>query len=149
MAKKLINETIVLFFIVLFAYAGAIKLTRYSLTRAEIRESPLFHSVAGLLAWLVPSIELVVAVMLLIPRLRLSGLYSTTALMIAFTLYIGILLVFSEQLPCSCGGIISGLSWKQHMLFNLGATAAALTSLFIEKRSTFSRDGARKQIAHT
>jgi hypothetical protein len=41
-----------------------------------------------------------------------------SALMVSFTIYIIATLTFSKHIPCSCGGIIAQLSWKQHILFN-------------------------------
>jgi hypothetical protein len=38
--------------------------------------------------------------------------------MIAFTIYIGAIMIFYKELPCSCGGIISALSWPAHLIFN-------------------------------
>jgi hypothetical protein len=38
--------------------------------------------------------------------------------MILFTAYIIGLFSIDKELPCSCGGIIALLSWKQHLVFN-------------------------------
>ncbi|MDX1365731.1 MAG: hypothetical protein R3243_16110, partial [Arenibacter latericius] len=40
-------------------------------------------------------------------------------LMILFVGYTVAVLFFAPTLPCSCGGIISLLSWEQHLVFNL------------------------------
>jgi hypothetical protein len=40
-------------------------------------------------------------------------------LMTLFTIYIAIILVVNNHIPCSCGGIIQSMSWKQHLLFNV------------------------------
>jgi hypothetical protein len=39
--------------------------------------------------------------------------------MAAFTGYIGFMLLSNIELPCSCGGVISSLSWKNHLVFNI------------------------------
>jgi hypothetical protein len=40
-------------------------------------------------------------------------------MMIIFTIYILAIIRFSKHLPCSCGGIISELSWKEHLFLNV------------------------------
>jgi hypothetical protein len=35
-----------------------------------------------------------------------------------FTTYIVIILNFSENIPCSCGGILENMTWGQHLVFN-------------------------------
>ena len=46
-----------------------------------------------------------------------------------FTAYIYILLNYSSFVPCSCGGILESLTWKEHMLFNIGFMAAAVIGI--------------------
>jgi hypothetical protein len=40
--------------------------------------------------------------------------------------------LLSPYLPCSCGGLIEALSWRQHIFFNLAVMAISLL-LFINK----------------
>jgi hypothetical protein len=53
--------------------------------------------------------------------------------MIAFTLYIGAIMTFNKELPCSCGGIISLLSWKEHLVFNSVFILLAFAGVMLEK----------------
>jgi hypothetical protein len=79
-----------------------------------------------------PGVELIIAVMLLVPKTRLAGLWSSVGLMFLFTAYVfTIPMFFDHNKPCSCGGIISNLSWEQHFWFNLGFTCIALTGVFL------------------
>lgn len=134
MVREKINflDVIVFLFMVLFIYAAATKLLEYDLFRAQIGKSPLITKYAGVLAWLVPGIELVVAVMLFIPRVQLAGLYASFSLMFAFTGYIAFILWFSPYVPCSCGGILSSMGWTEHLLFNICFTLLAIAGIVLK-----------------
>jgi hypothetical protein len=54
--------------------------------------------------------------------------------MTAFTLYIGYMVSFAEKLPCSCGGVISKMTWNQHLVFNIFFTLLSLLGVILEKR---------------
>jgi uncharacterized membrane protein YphA (DoxX/SURF4 family) len=116
--KATIVEIISVLFIILFLYIGISKLMEYAAFKEQIAESPLLKPIAPFIAWALPLTEFLVSLMLIIPRWRLKGLYASLLLMIAFTIYIGAIMVFNKELPCSCGGIISELSWNGHLVFN-------------------------------
>jgi uncharacterized membrane protein YphA (DoxX/SURF4 family) len=118
LSKSTIVEIISVLFIILFLYTGISKLMEYSVFKEQIAESPLLKPVSSLIAWALPLTEFLVSILLIIPRWRLKGLYASLALMIAFTLYIGAIMTFNKELPCSCGGVISLLSWQGHLVFN-------------------------------
>jgi len=105
----------------------------YSVFKEKISSSPLLEPAAGPLAWLLPGIELVVVVLLIIPRWRLRGLYMSFLLMILFTGYIIATAGSDEYLPCSCGGVLEKLSWKAHLLFNGIFIALALSGIQLER----------------
>jgi uncharacterized membrane protein YphA (DoxX/SURF4 family) len=116
--RTTIIETIVILNIILFLYTGIAKIMDYSVFKEQLAESPILAPVSKAIAILLPLAEFALVIMLLIPRWRLKGLYATLGLMILFTAYITIMLLTSDQLPCSCGGIIEQLSWQQHLIFN-------------------------------
>jgi uncharacterized membrane protein YphA (DoxX/SURF4 family) len=104
--------------IALFVYAATTKLLDYSNFKFGISESPFIAPLAGILAWAVPAGELIIAGMLVIPALRLAGLYASFILMLLFTIYIGAMLLFGSDIPCSCGGVLEEMSWPAHIVFN-------------------------------
>jgi len=118
LSKTTIVETISVLFIILFLYTGISKLMEYGVFKEQIAESPILKPIAPFIAWSLPLTEFLVSLLLIIPRWRLKGLYASLILMIAFTAYIGAIMIFNKELPCSCGGIISLLSWKGHLVFN-------------------------------
>src|SRR5690606_12650117 len=108
-----------LLFILLFVYAAVSKLVDYGNFRVQLGQSPLLTAYAHVVAWAVPAIELIIAVGLVSPKLRLRGLYASFALMVMFTAYIVIILNFTEFIPCSCGGVLENLGWTEHLIFNI------------------------------
>ncbi|MBO9201401.1 MULTISPECIES: MauE/DoxX family redox-associated membrane protein [Niastella] len=118
LSKSTIVEIISLLFMILFLYTGVSKLMEYSVFKEQIADSPVLSPIAPFIAWALPLTEFLVTLLLIIPRWRLPGLYASLALMIAFTGYVGAIMVFDKELPCSCGGIISLLSWRDHLILN-------------------------------
>jgi len=53
------------------------------------------------------------------------GFYAAFGLMVILTVYLALMLGTQQHLPCSCGGAIEGLTWRQHVLFNLFFLALA------------------------
>lgn len=111
-------ETILVLNIILFLYTGISKIIEYSEFEEQLVNSPILGFAATPIALLLPWIEFTLVLMLLVPRWRLKGFYATLILMILFTAYIIGLFSITKELPCSCGGIIALLSWKQHLVFN-------------------------------
>ena len=133
-AKTNLLNLIAAAFIFLFTYTALSKLTGFASFKATLQESPLIKDYASVLAYALPVTELVISGLLFIPYTRMAGLYSTLALMILFTGYIGYMLVFTPNLPCSCGGVLKQLSWKQHLLFNIFFTFLAAAAIWLQKR---------------
>lgn len=104
--------------ILLFVYAAVSKLMAFPSFRYSLSLSPLIGKQAALLALLVPAVELLIAALLFIPLTRKKGFLAAFVLLGLFNLYIGYMLLFAPVLPCSCGGILQSLGWKEHLLFN-------------------------------
>jgi len=129
--KEIIIEIIIFLHVLLFLYAAGSKLTVYDLFITQMDKSPLLTGFTHILAWLVPSVEIIIAVMLLVPRFRLIGLYGAFGLMVLFTFYIISILTISKELPCSCGGVLSMLGWREHLVFNIGFVLLGLTGIIL------------------
>lgn len=132
MKKALLIEIISYFFILLFLYTGAAKLMEVHQFKDQLVSSPLIGGLAGIITWALPIGELLLAVGLFIPRVRVKALYATLILMSLFTAYVIAILFVDDHISCSCGGIIEELTPRQHLLFNgacviLSAVAIALT----------------------
>lgn len=117
--KKVILEVISLLYILLFVYAAVSKLIDFENFQVQLGQSPLLSAFAGWVSWGVPIVELIIALLLLVPRFRLVGLFAAFSLMVMFTTYIIIILNFSSFVPCSCGGILEKMGWTEHLIFNI------------------------------
>jgi hypothetical protein len=104
--------------IFLFVYTATSKFLDFNSFKLTLHASPLITDKNILVAWAIPVVELITAALLLIPRTRLFGLYSSLGIMTVFTLYLGYMLLFTPNRPCVCGGVIKTMSWDQHIVFN-------------------------------
>lgn len=120
--------------IALFVYASTAKLLDYYNFQFGLSESPFIAPFADILAWAVPAVELLIAGMLVIPALRLAGLYAFFLLMILFTVYIAAMLLSDSDIPCSCGGILENMSWGAHIVFNSAFVVLAAYGIYLQRK---------------
>jgi len=117
--KALFKSIVPLLFILLFTYAAASKLLDFDRFRAQLYLQPFPHTLADVLLYLLPVTELLLALLLCFNRSRFAGLVLSTCLMAIFTAYISLVLLhYWGDVPCSCGGILSHMSWTVHLAFN-------------------------------
>jgi len=135
MKRTIIIEIIAILFMILFLYTGISKLMDHNVFKAQLEESPVMGPFSAIIAWGLPLLEILIAIILLLPVYRLKGLYASLFLMIVFTIYVIVLVSFSDQLPCSCGGILQELSWKQHIVFNCLFTGLAAWAIWLYRQS--------------
>lgn len=122
--------------IFLFAYTAISKLNLFSYSipfswekfklvdttsfRDAMLKSVVLRPYVNELAYLIPLGELVICLLLVFTITKKTGYYLSLFALVLFTVYIiFILLAYTNNLPCVCGGVISIMSWKQHLLFNL------------------------------
>ncbi|WP_143774359.1 MauE/DoxX family redox-associated membrane protein [Niastella vici] len=132
--RTTIIETIIFLYTFLFLYTGISKLIAYDVFRENISDSPILAPFATPIAWGLPWLEFGITILMIIPRWRLKGLYAALVIMALFTVYVIAILIFDQELPCSCGGIIQQLSWPQHLIFNGMFIVLAAWALILQKR---------------
>lgn len=137
MKRKWIIEVISALLLLLFCYAALNKLSEYRVFIFQVSESPfkLLARSAHWIAWLIPALELLVAVMLPFTKTRLWAFYGAAGLMLVFTVYIAAMLLSGLPMPCACGGIISALHWPGHLVFNIFFLGLSITGIFLEKKN--------------
>jgi len=133
-AGPVIVNIICALFIILFIYTGLNKLMEIDKFRVEMGRSPFIQNMAPFIAYTLPAGEMMLALALIIKKTRLLGLYLSFALMALFTGYIWLMLNYANDLPCSCGGIISKLSWHDHLLFNGVFTGLAFIAVLLQTK---------------
>lgn len=121
--------SISLLLIILFVYTGISKLLHLDTFITRLEQMPYISPFAQLIGWCVPLCELVLAGLLLTHKYRLIGLYLSFILLTLFSGYIITVLQFSSSIPCSCGGIVSFLGWRDHILLNIGFMVLVLLGI--------------------
>lgn len=126
-------ELILSLLILLWIYTGLNKYLDYSDFKHQLGRSPFIKSMATFLAITLPTGELLIALALLFKRTRAVGLYSSYLMMLLFTGYIWVMLHYSYDLPCSCGGVLEQMTWPQHFVFNACFTVLAFLGIIIHR----------------
>ncbi len=120
--------------IFLYSYTAISKLHNYEDFNRTIHESPLIHQGADTISWLLPVTELIVVLLLFFERKRKAGLYASLLMLTVFTFYLLYMVLFVADLPCSCGGVLSKMSWQQHVWFNLFFIGLTMLGLYAIRR---------------
>lgn len=132
--KTLFIEITGYLFIFLFLYTAYAKLAEHSRFEYVLTKSPAIgQTFASMISWSIPIVELILALLLIIPRTKIFALYCSLVTMFIFTAYL-IYMVFSgSTLPCNCGGVVSELTWQEHIIFNFTFIALAVIALWFHR----------------
>ncbi|MEO7049650.1 MAG: MauE/DoxX family redox-associated membrane protein [Ferruginibacter sp.] len=131
--KSYLPDIIASLLILLFVYAAMSKLMMYDTFRSQVKESPFIVWFSSI-AWTVPVVELIVAALLFYKPTQIIGFYASAFLLLVFTIYIACMLGFAPHLPCSCGGVLKQLSWKQHLVFNGFFILIAISGILLKSK---------------
>ena len=118
----------------LFLYTAYAKIYDHARFLNGLTRVHLISGFAVLISFAVPIVEIIVALLLLIPQTAKAGLYSFIAVMSSFTVYIISAMIWEKNLPCHCGGAIEKLSWGQHTWFNLAFITVAILAIRLIKQ---------------
>ncbi|KVV15012.1 DoxX family protein [Flavobacterium sp. TAB 87] len=129
--KILIVETVCLLYILLFVYAAVSKLLDFENFQVQLGQSPILSPFAEWMAIFIPFLEFGISLLLMFRALKFWGLLFSFVLMFLFSFYIYIMLYYSSYIPCSCGGILEKMTWKQHLVFNIIFTVLAAVALLL------------------
>jgi hypothetical protein len=128
--------------LLLFAYTATSKLIEHGLFVFQMRLAPLPYMInlAPILGWLIPTIEAILAAALYTQRYYIKALYGSGILLCLFEAYIVAMMLSGSHLPCSCGGIISTLSWKAHLVINALLVLLTIIALRMQSMITDQSD---------
>lgn len=132
--REFIFDVISFAFVILFVYTAASKIATINLFTFTLSELPVIGKMNYFVARAVPAVELLVSLLLIIPKTKRTGVFASLILMFVFTIWIVLMILFAPHLPCSCGGVIQAMGWKWHVVFNLGFIGLAAFALAIYKR---------------
>jgi uncharacterized membrane protein YphA (DoxX/SURF4 family) len=131
----------------LFISTGVDKITDTDSFAKAMDKSKLLAPFSAILSYAVPIAEIIIAALLVIPRWKKSqpkgqltilnriGLRAAFILLALFTLYtLVVLIAFHDNLPCTCGGVLRGLTWRQHLAFNISFLSLAGRGIYLLRR---------------
>jgi len=136
--RQVMLECISALLILLFIYASVSKFLDFKTFIKEMNNQPLPNSWTPFLVWFIPCTEILLSAALIFERTRLLGFYGSLVLMGLFSVYsIVILLHGFSYIPCSCGGVIKRLTWRQHLVLNLFFVALSVVGVISQRRKSF------------
>jgi hypothetical protein len=133
--KEITFDAVSYLYVLLFVYTASSKIITYGAFYEVMGQLPVIGKYHYFFAPLIPASEILISILLIVPASRKAGLLASVFLMIGFTMYLGLMIASDVSLPCSCGGVIAGMTWQVHLLFNssfilLGIVALLLTTDF-------------------
>lgn len=136
--KQVLLECVCALLILLFLYAGISKFLDFKRFIDQMNNQPLPNSWTPYLVWGIPLLEITISILLLFEYTRLLALYASLIVMLLFTFYTGIILLhFFPYIPCTCGGVIQKLTWRQHLALNLFYVALSIFGIIQQRRKHF------------
>lgn len=135
MKRETIIDILATLLVAMFLYASFSKYFDWKEFHLSMRRQHFAPFITSALITLLPPVEILTAALLLSEKTKYAGFWLASLLMLAFTVYIALVLfgAFPKR-PCSCGGIIKSFGWRQHLLFNLTFLLFALAGLLMEQR---------------
>ena len=119
-STSLLQEAAAWILAFLFAYTAISKVYEWQATKLALYNQVIPDWSKDILLIGIPSVELGVSLLLLVPAWRKWGFQASVFLLTVFTGYVTwVWLGLADRVPCSCGGVISSLTWGQHLNFNL------------------------------
>lgn len=130
------HNVIIFYLVLLFTYSSITKLLDASLVPIITNEPLLFDTdLADIMAKIIPGIELLIALLLGLQKTKTIGLLGATFILISYSIYVSWNLNHGYEMPCSCTGPISYLSWTQYLYFNIINLTLIFSGLYLLKRN--------------
>lgn len=139
--SKIVFLTIATMLALLWTYAVVSKWGDHEVFKAQLARQPIPANLVNIVFWLLPSIELICALLIANSHTRENGLYLSLALLVFFTTYVAFALsgMIWEKRPCACGGLFSTMGWKNHLIFNIGFTILNTIAIKLYRKSKISQ----------
>ncbi|WP_084421224.1 MauE/DoxX family redox-associated membrane protein [Algoriphagus vanfongensis] len=117
-----------------WGYTGLEKLIQFRDSRRAFLNQPMPNELEEILAFAIPGVELLLALLLLFSASRWWGYLGSILLLAIFITYVGLIWVGAfPRVPCSCAGVLESLSWAEHFYFNLLLIGIAVLGLRLEE----------------
>lgn len=117
---KKLSKNLGLLFIFLWTYTGLDKVLQFEASRKAFHNQTFPAQLAEVLSYLVPGVELLIALLLLFSVTRWWGYLGSILLLTVFTTYVGLIWAGAfPRVPCNCAGILESLGWAEHFVLNV------------------------------
>jgi len=127
--------------ILLWIYTVLSKLSEFEDFKRQLNNQVFGKKWTPVLLWAVPGIEITAAAMLLFQKTQRAGLILSAILMILFTGYIALVTMnIFNRVPCSCGGVLKGMGWNSHLIFNTVFLAISLFGIYGSNKGNPNND---------
>ena len=132
-AKKIIYQIILITLMALWIPISLDKLINFELFRSAMIQQPFSDQLGKYLAFILPTLELAVGLLFILPKMRLLAFSLSSLLMVAFVAYVGLaVLKVWGKIPCGCGLVFHQLGWVAHLWLNIGFLLISLLGLWLE-----------------
>lgn len=130
-----VTKTIIQFILILvFAYSGCDKIIHWEQSKLAFQNQTFPDELALALAYVVPILELVLAILIAFPKTLWWGYLGSMLLLTVFTTYVGLIWVGAfPRVPCNCAGILESLDWNSHFFINLFLIFLTMIGLAISR----------------
>lgn len=126
------EQLMILLLVFLWFYTGFDKALNYAAYWKAMHYQVISRDLLVFLVPALPVVEIAIGAMLIIPKFKGLGLWCSTVLMMAFSIYAGLVYFgYFPLRPCACAGLFSKLSWGAHLWVNIFLTLVALSGLII------------------
>lgn len=119
--------------IFIWTYSGLEKMLGFERSRRAFFNQPFPSELAEVLSYSIPIIELILALLLVLPKTRWWGYLGSAMLLAVFVTYVGLIWVGAfPRVPCNCAGIIESIGWTGHLILNLVLIGISIVGLRLE-----------------
>ncbi len=134
-AVKTIPGTVSLFFTVLFSYAVTVKVFHFKSFSSQLEMAPGLEGWGKTTALIIIAVQIFITILLCFRHKRLTGLWLTLGMLTVFTGYIGDLLHYGKNLPCTCIGFFEKVGWKGNLILNMGLMLTAIGGIITARKT--------------
>jgi uncharacterized membrane protein YphA (DoxX/SURF4 family) len=130
--KKRLIPVINFLLVWLFAYTGSSKLFGHELFKEQLTQVNYLKPMAAFMSIALPVTEILTGLLIVYKPTARAGLWLAAILLATFTIHVSIMLAGDKtNLPCSCGGVLKALSWKNHLWFNIMFMLLACCNIYL------------------
>lgn len=128
--KKIIPFAVSIFFVILFCYASISKILDFRNFQSQLGQSPGLAGYEIVVAYSIIFLQIITVILLCYQPFRILGLWFTFGILSVFAGYVAFILIYSENLPCTCIALFKKISWKENLILNTGLMIVALADIF-------------------